>query len=100
MSYYVGDLKVDFVYFFRAYAAYEDRVEVSPSIEHDERNRLIEYAAKLKVYDYTITDPLKIPQSSWIPEKDSIQKWPSLYYHDIAKYHLAPEFLCKLDCNL
>ena len=32
-------------------------------------------------------------------EEDSILKWPSLYYHDIAKYldHLTPDFLCKLD---
>ena len=36
-----------FVY-FRAYAAYEEGVEVCPEIEHDDRKRLVEYSNKLK----------------------------------------------------
>ena len=84
---------------FRAYAAYEDRVEVSPVIEHEERKVLAEYLAKFNIDNYQIPDPLEITRSSWISEADGIHKWPSLYYHDIAKYlnHLAPVFLCRLE---
>ena len=69
---------------FRAYAAYEDRVEVSPVIEHVEREVLAEYLAKFNIDSYQIPDPLEITRSSWISQADGIHKWPSLYYHDIA----------------
>ena len=86
-------------YLFRADAAYEDCVEVSPVIEHKERKVLAEYLAKFNIDSYQIPDPLEITRSSWISEADGIHKWPSLYYYDIAKYlnHLAPVFLCRLE---
>ena len=53
---------------------------------------------KLKLDDHYIVDPLEV-NKSWLSEEDGIVKWPSVYYHDIAKYlsHLAPVFLCRLE---
>ena len=71
-----------------------------PDIEHEDRRRLDEYKSKLKLSNNeVIVDPLELNSSSWTSEKEGIANWPSLYYHDIAKYldHLAPAFLCKLE---
>ena len=66
----------------RAFAAYEDSVEVCPLIEHEERKLLSEYLTKLSHGSIIIPDPLEISETSWISETQGILKWPSLYYHD------------------
>ena len=92
-------LSAHFCPFFRAYAAYEDGIEVNPEIEHDQRKVLAEYVEKLNIGSYAIPDPLEVEHTSWISEATGIYSWPSLYYHDIAKYlnHLAPLFLSRLE---
>ena len=46
-----------------------------------------------------LTDPLEIEKDSWMSESQGIFNWPSLYYHDIAKYldHLASTFISQLE---
>lgn len=86
--------------YFRAYAAYEDGIAVSPELEHENRKILGEYVAKFNIPGYTITDPLEIKRSEWLSEDSGgREKWPSMYYHDIAKYldHLSPVFLGLLE---
>ena len=39
------------LFYFRAYAAYEDSIEVCPATEHEERKLLVEYLEKLKLYE-------------------------------------------------
>ena len=43
----------DFIilFYFRAYAAYEDSIEECPATEHEERKLLVEYLEKLKLYE-------------------------------------------------
>ena len=46
-----------------------------------------------------LPDPLDIEKESWMSESQGIFNWPSLYYHDIAKYldHLASTFISQLE---
>ena len=82
-----------------AYAAWEENIEVCPTAEHEERKFMDEYTSKLKFNTFQIPDPLEIPKQNWISEVEGIVKWPSVYYHDIAKYlnYLAPDFISKLE---
>lgn len=76
-----------------------------PATEHEERKLLVEYLNKLNLYDSDsvdqkmLPDPLEIVRDSWMSESQGIFNWPSLYYHDIAKYieHLAPTFISQLE---
>ena len=66
----------DFIilFYFRAYAAYEDSIEVCPATEHEEGKLLVEYLEKLKLYESNsvaqkmLPDPLEIEKDSWISE--------------------------------
>ena len=44
-----------------------------------------------------------LPQKDWLGETTGLTKWPSIFYHDIAKYlssqNSPAEFLHRLDCN-
>ena len=97
----------DFIilFYFRAYAAYEDSIEACPATEHEERKLLVEYLEKLKLYESNsvaqkmLPHPLEIEKDSWMSESQGIFNWPSLYYHDIANYldHLASTFISQLE---
>ena len=45
---------------FRAYAAYEQGIEVDPTLEHEDRKRLEEYTSRLSISGEVIEDPLEI----------------------------------------
>ena len=42
---------------------------------------------------------MTISKQNWLSEKDGLFKWPSVYYHDIAKYlkQQGPDFISKLE---
>ena len=79
-----------------------------PATEHEETKLLVEYLEKLKSYESNsvaqkmLPDPLEIEKDSWMSESQGIFNWPSLYYHDIAKYldHLAPTSISQLESEL
>ena len=76
-----------------------------PATEHEEKKLLVEYLENLKVYESNsvaqkmLPDRLEIEKDSWMSESQGIFNWPSLYYHDIAKYldHLASIFISQLE---
>ena len=57
------------VVYFRAYAAYEDSIEVCPATEHEERKLLVEYLEKLKLHESKSLAQKMLPQPLEI-EKD------------------------------
>ena len=56
--------------YFRAYAAYEDSIEVCPATEHEEKKLLVEYLEKLKLYESNSVAQTMLPHPLEI-EKDS-----------------------------
>ena len=53
----------DFIilFYFRAYATYEDSIEVCPATEHEERKLLVEYLEKLKLYESNSVAQKRLP---------------------------------------
>lgn len=80
---------------FRAFIAYEENVSVDPDKEHTMRQALVEYKTKLVVEGKVLPDPLGITDG-WLDEGQGMEKWPCLYFDDMATYlrMKTPQELC------
>ena len=100
--------KISFSYslfHIRAFAAWEEKIEVDVDAEDRHRATLDEYQEKLVIGETRVPDPLSLDAKSWISEtKGGIEKWPSVYYHDISnllhQMNTSKDLIHRLDCRV
>ena len=73
-----------FYFIYRAFATYEEGVEVDTEKEHKERILSNEYQSKLKAEDELIPDPSDL-MNGWKGE-EHMTTWPKLYLTDIIRF--------------
>ena len=69
----------------RVFAASENGVQPVKTAVEIESDLITDYKNKLKIYDFAIPDPVKIPHG-WIEEDEGMAFWPMLSYPDIFNF--------------
>ena len=63
---------------------WEERVNIDTTMEHNERQLLRDYKAKLCLHDAELPDPFTLQNRK--DEQEAIEHWPQLYFCDITDY--------------
>ena len=69
----------------RVFAASENGVQPVKTAMEIESNLITEYKSKLKMNDFPIPDPFKIPHG-WMEEDEGMTFWSMLSYPDIFNF--------------
>ena len=74
----------NFIFYYGAFAAYEENCLVDIELEHRERLLLVEYKKKFEIL--SLEDPMSV-KHGWLNEENGLRFWPKLYFVDIFRYY-------------